>query len=731
MIMIKKFKVFMVLFLLTSLIVGCNMNPNVSETTLDGTSTTIGNTSITTETQELINYQDIYMDNQEEIYPETVNSNYIKAMYGYTNNSIQGYNGWFYQIRSNSTFTDMEFNTENSRWVSDSSYIDGAIQFAQSGSQISKTYLVSKDGNVYISANVKIGDKTYSGTSEYAIALNGNIIFPESGNFGIINGDDTYGYYVTTEIAVNTGDEIQFISKGDGEVYWNPTIEYSQRTESDIHFDLTYSSDSGIHIGDVHPYYYEGRLYMYYLATNGQFNTRLLVSDDMVRYQEEELFTDMVNPPATDTYYVLGVIQHKSGIFRSYFGFSSSVINSSTSDDLITWKEGKGVDENFVSTYLPLVNYPVGGRDPYVFYDPDVDRYRVIYNGYYENKYWNNGGDDMDVGLSIATSTDDTMMYFEEEQFEVLRFTNEGSSGRDEPEVSQMMKIGDRWYLFASVYGRTTNGVGGMSYWKGNSNTPIEDQDWELIPEQMLTGEDLCAAQIVEVGNRYYIFGWIPSKTNGSWGGTLNIAREVYVLPNGDLATRLDPYLTDLLNKGKVYEMSDDDFAESGHWIASDNSITLADGGTSRFGFADEDFSVYNLAGQYNRNLITFSLDMSDVTNDYSGVMLDGNGRQVYIYIDKTNDTLFIKSKEASGYVVKSKISVAGLDYSDLDFKIIVEGSIVDVYINDRVSLSAKISDFGYKELQNYSISLYSNGVNSEFIDFNVYQLATMENIYD
>ncbi len=325
------------------------------------------------------------------------------------------------------------------------------------------------------------------------------------------------------------------------------------------------------------------------------------------------------------------------------------------------------------------------------------------------------------------------MEYWEDIQKELLRFDNAGASKRDELEVPQMMKIGDRWYIFGSIYGRSENGVGRTSYWKGEADTLIDDEDWNSKTEQFLTGDDLCAGQLVQVGNRYYIYGWIPYLSHGSWGGTLNIAREVYQLPNGDLATRLDPYMTNLLNRGKIYSLGDGNETEiSGDWNVTSNLATIESQGDEISVVNSKVFSKLELPGEYDRNLITLNLSIGEESN-MAGIILDnlvGLGKY-YIYIDKEEEKLFIKTVEAGGLMTKGEIELTGIDYEDMEIKIIAEGSIIEVFINNQYSLVSKICDFGVNELDNYTISLFGDGDNVKFSNLYVNKLSSRENIYD
>lgn len=717
-ILLRKASLIMFLLVVTIFITGCNPKPIEEDPPII--------------IEDSTPYEEIYHNDILTAYEEGFNGTISKAMYGYTLKNVQGYNDWYYQYNNGNSFEDMTYNNDNERWESSTGYINGALQYS-SDTEVAKTYLAEDAGFIIISGTVKVLE-TFTGFGNYKIKVNGQQIYPLNNESATIDGDDLIGYYTEVSVNVNSGDEIQFITEGDGELYWNPTIEYNALVESPLHFDLSYDSYTGEHIGDVHPYYYDGQLFMYYLATNGLYSSRLLTSSNFIQYEETEIFTHRVNPPATDSYYALGIVEQSDGLFRSFFGFSSTIINNSVSEDLITWSEGTGVDNTFTTTYLPKVNYPVGGRDPYAFYDPDIDRYRVIYLGYYENKFWDNGGSGFDSALSITTSTTNTMEYWEEEQFEILRFDNAGISERDEVEVSQMFKIGDRWYVFGSIYGRSDNGVGRTSYWKGEANTKIEDEDWNQKPEQFLTGNDLCAGQIVQVGNRYYIYGWIPYvSTGGRWGGTLNIAREVYQLTNGDLGTRLDPYITNLLNRGKEYSLGDGTDTEiSGEWNVSNHGASIISEGNLSLQAGSGQFSQLLLDGIYDRNLLTFNLSIEGGSNQ-AGVLLEntGDGKKYYVYVDASASKLYIKTKESSGFVTKAELELQSIDYIDMEIKIIIEGSIVEVFINDQYSLVSKISNFNQGELHDYTISLFADGENAIFEDVIVNKLSSMENIYD
>lgn len=289
-------------------------------------------------------------------------------------------------------------------------------------------------------------------------------------------------------------------------------------------------------LGDVHPYYENGTLYLFYLKTDGNFSSALAVSRDFRNYEEKELFYGGGKP--LNPYYVLNVVKEGEW-YRSFFG-AGSIMASSKSKDLIHWETGMETEGHNVF-YQSHNTYPCEGRDPFVFYDEDTGRYRIVSTAYYSNAEWGRG-EGMDSAVALSDSLDGTLKRFAEKQKELIRFPD-GYTG--EPEVSQMMKIGDRWYLFICMARRTAHFVGPVSYYIGDKGKGIDEVDWTAKEAQLLTGEDLCAAQLVEADGHFYLFGWIPQRAReNTWGGSLNLLTEVYEAEQGGiLAVRLEPKL--------------------------------------------------------------------------------------------------------------------------------------------------------------------------------------------
>lgn len=647
----------------------------------------------------LAEYAAIYERDTVEPYPEIEALADQKAAYGYTLKAQQGYNGWYYL----SDGTELTYSAQNDFWGTSTAYISGAEQYSDGTSAVSKVYRVKSGGSGKAVVAGQVSNLSANEDAEFSIELNGTQIYPETDVLTIPRGD-SIGFWFELRVDLYEGDTISFTCRK-GKLSVNPTISYDY-AEGKIHFDLTGSYDNGleVHIGDVHPYWHDGKLYMYYLCTDGTYTSKLMTSEDMINYTAEEIFR--VEPyTAYSTYYVLGVMPYKDK-YVSFAGGAQNVISANISPDLIHWSR---LDQGTDSKELPRSSYPLGLGDPYAFYDSDVGKYRVIYHAAYAKEE----GVDVDWALALQTSnSDDLSDGWQGTEIELLRFDNYGASKRERPECPQMLKLGDRWYVIASMYSRSVHGVGRLSYWKGEAGKTIDETDWQDAYEQFIDGEDICAAQIVEIEGKYYMFGWVPQLADGgTWGGALSLAREVYQLPNGDLATRLDPYMAKLLNKGKLYH--------------AEESISLS--GTEE-AYQFNNYAQIDIPGIYGRSIVDCALDLSQGSK--AGILLTDPATPDthFIYVDKTMSMLYVMVKQGTNYKVRAQIALQVDDWSDVEVKVLIDGNIVDVFVNDMHSLAARLSS-SY-ELTETTISLFASG-NASFREVTVSKLSPAQMLTD
>lgn len=309
-------------------------------------------------------------------------------------------------------------------------------------------------------------------------------------------------------------------------------------------------------VGDVHPFYNaaEDSWYMFYLRPNG-FQATLLCSKDMIHWTPKDITCTSGQLAA---YYVLGVLQAGEKYY-SWYGSGTSM-SASESDDLLTW-------HNPGNEYAIPMGYTtfIGQRDPYVFWDPDEQVYRVICTAYRTNQLQGRGLG-MKCALGIASTKSDQLNAWNPIDTALIDYPD-GLNG--EPECPQMLKIGNRWYVFVSLARRHENHVGRLSYYIGDEGKGIFEQDWNEKEEHVLTSEDVCAAQVAQGPDGYYLWGWIAENWNGgSWGGHLSIPLKISQQPDGTLTTSIAPAVATMISEEPVATGQDKVQGDFSRWHA-------------------------------------------------------------------------------------------------------------------------------------------------------------------
>ncbi len=395
------------------------------------------------------------------------------------------------------------------------------------------------------------------------------------------------------------------------------------------------------YIGDVHPFYDEKseEWYMYYLDTSGQFRSKLLTSKDGISWEPVEL----TSRSSMANYGVLGLTQ-SDGKYYSYYGD----YYANVSEDLINWEYA---GESF-RAFWDKEQFPGGCRDPFVAYDEDTKRFYSIAINYVKRVP---GEGIFDANLAIGRTASDSLEDWSREAKPVFKQT----SDNHDPECPQLLKIGNRWYVFASIYGYSRHGVGRLAYLIGDEGLDPYSVDWTAKEIHYLTSEDLCAAQVAPKGERFYVFGWIPKQYDaGFWGGHINLPAEVYQLEDGRLGARMSQDVTQLVRGERFFEM------DSEARIEPEKTF---------------DFSVGR---------------RSDVEVEF---MLEGE-RLALNYADKKLAVEIVKKEgECAARVVFNHmvLSEMELDWEELEQKatlrVISEADMLEIYINDRYYLPARI----------------------------------------
>lgn len=639
-----------------------------------------------------LKYEDIYKY-KAELTSEISGKAVYKASYGYVGKTEQGYNGWYYESLDNGIAAKMILT--DGVWKNGNAALDGGRMTSVDGVSAMRVFVAPVAGKAKISGTVRL----VGGTSAvYTLCINGETVAEDEAT-------DAVGSYFEQIVTLAVGDRVTLAVSGDCTVYANPTVDYTLAEEQLLH-----TAADGYY-GDVHPYYDadSGKLYMYYLSTGlgkkqftQQFQSLATVSGDFLHFEDLPIKVSGTNPPEQDLYFALGVYKDKNGIYRSSYG-KGNYAGGSMSTDLVEWQQGAKpyTDDNGMLAYTYRAYFGQGvtsGRDPDIFYDADSDKsYCVVIN------YYSQDNDKGDKGLALYVS--DSEGRYSTEYTKILSFT-----GKGDPECPQLKKIGNRWYLFYSQYGTGVAGnVGNLRYRVGTENTLPQDVDWASQTEYSLDGGDVHAAQICNVGDKFYMFGWIGYRAlQNVWGGYLNLAREVYVGDNGLLYSRMDEYLTSLLNKGEVASVYDDS--------ATVSDLNVVGNGFSGSGSVACNKSLY-------RNLITSKVSL-DGGNASLTVAINGSGKTYYAGVVRKNNSTYLVVTDNPDNPFRHVYLPVQDDIDGAQLKVVVDDRFVEVFVADKYSLTAHLPTGGQVK---YTFNL----LNATLSDVKICKLANLQNVFD
>ncbi len=630
---------------------------------------------------------DRFINEKVEVSPLT----HTKAAYGYTKNKTQGHQNWYYGYFNDGRFNLMTYDEKEAAFIMDTKRIKNDMI---TGQDVGLRWQATRAMDTYIDGKfIAYGDTTLK------IAHNGQVVFEK-----FVKSGKTAYIYQPLSVFINSN--IDFIING--KASFNPTIQFDDFIDETLHYEAGEDTDHA-YVGDVHPLYVDGQLRNYYLSTNGRFTADMAISDDLVVFRDTETKASPTNPPLTEGF-ATRVFQHENKYY-SYYG-AYSRIEYTMSDDGYVFENGVRLDaEVNILGQTTIDERYIWGRDPYTFFDPDINRYRIVMMHYLKDRTPTSLPN---IDLVLYTSVDTHPHQFISTASPLINFgiTN------NEPEVPMMLKIGRRWYLFASLSGRSSNFVGPMSYWIGDIDTKITDVKWNEKTEHILTGEDLCAPQIVEVMGRYYIYGWLTSGAyGGTWGGTINLPAQVYQNDDGTLSVKIDDHLQKKLSRGEVNSLDDNTFTMTGQFTINDGRLI-----TTRL---DNNFATLTFDTTLNRT-ITFANISNIKQNAVVGIELsndDGDTYQIR-YSEKANNIQIYKKGVGRTLGV---YELSGSKLSKVEFVIVAEGSLLEVFVNNKYAVYARLD----KQLTNFKTGFYTNAIDISLDAFSVNQLARKNNFQD
>jgi beta-fructofuranosidase len=287
--------------------------------------------------------------------------------------------------------------------------------------------------------------------------------------------------------------------------------------------------------GDFIPLYAKGAFQLFYLhdfrdpKNHGEGTPWYRVSTkNLIDFTEHGEAIPRGTREDQDLYIFTGSVIEAEGRFHAFYtghnphlqeqGKPLECVMHAVSDDLEHWK--KFPDQKF---FAPDIYEPNDWRDSFVFWNDEAKEYNMLVAARFRK------GVSRRRGFTARCSSKDLVHWKVEGPFYApgLYFTHE---------CPDLFKMGDWWYL---VFSEFTDLVRTRYRMSRSLNGP-----W-LTPEQdMFDGHAFYAAKTASDGNRRYIFGWNPTRSenkdsgNWNWGGNL-VVHELHQHSDGRLGVRV------------------------------------------------------------------------------------------------------------------------------------------------------------------------------------------------
>lgn len=453
----------------------------------------------------------------------------------------------------------------------------------------------------------------------------------------------------------------------------------------------------GTRIGDVMPYYdtTTAAFYIYYLkdiwndATNKRHPWYGFKTTDFYNYTElssGEILSCSTNGCAQN--FALGtgnIIKSGTKFYAFYTGHNPNYPSS-----CVTKKEGimlatsSSLNSNFTPKTTFATIYPPVGlgfdetqnfRDPYVFWDATTSTYIMLVSARKQDAGVWKGVIAKYTSTNLLNWTYNNIIY------------DGGAQNFFMMETPEIFKMGSTYYLMFSdidskyVYYRKSSSVNGP---------------WSLpVGQDRLDGTGFYAAKTATNGTDRYIFAWtnvLAGNTDAgawAWGGNLAV-HKIYQKSNGDLAVAIPHTL-----KNKM-ETTNYTPVQNSQW----GNVNPLVGGLSYELTSPADFDVANIIYDpisLARYKISATVSYSSCNKDFGFMIGACDGYENFYSLRFVpSQNRFSLDKINRSALTTTTIAYNDVPYvfaanTDYDIQIVIENSMLVVYINNEVALTNRV----------------------------------------
>jgi beta-fructofuranosidase len=433
---------------------------------------------------------------------------------------------------------------------------------------------------------------------------------------------------------------------------------------------------NGGRVGDTIPFFAHGQFRIFHLfkADGVPYDTtwHQVSTTDFVHFTELGEMIHAGKPEDQDPSVATGSVIESGGSFHAFYtGFGHSRMTGkpgqgvmhAVSDDLVTWK--KIPEDTF---YAPETIYERDDwRDPFVFWNEEAKEYWMLVAARLKT------GPKRRRGCTALCKSKDLAKWEAGEPFWApgLYYTHE---------CPDLFRMGDWWYLLFSEFSESSQTRYRMSRKiSGPWLTPqIDTFDTRVF----------YAGKTASNGRDRYLFGWSPLRAEGKddgkweWGGNL-VVHQLIQRPTGELVVTVPKAIDEAFD----HVVSLDIKSALGECEIVANSVKID---------AEGSLGIATLASMPHQFKATTTIRFESGCQAFGFLLKvqDDLDTCYYVRFEPQNERLVFDRWPRPGdipYLPGLERSIKLMSHQPLNLKVIVDGTIAEIYVNDEIAMSTRM----------------------------------------
>ncbi len=441
--------------------------------------------------------------------------------------------------------------------------------------------------------------------------------------------------------------------------------------------------------GDAIPFFHAGRYHLFYLSSpvgetelpaRARTCWRHLVSDDLVRWEEEMVALPLGKEGDPDTEGIwTGSVIHANERFHVFYTAAArgssfpQTICHAVSDDLVHFV--KDINNPILTPRLDMYE-PQDWRDPFVFWNDEEGCFWMLIAARIRS-----GPPGRRGAVALATSPDLVQWHVEAPLYAP------GSTYC--PECPEIFRLGDRWRL---VYSRFSESPGTIyrdaDYLRGPWRTPVVDR-WD-------GGRWYAAKSLTDDRGRRIAFGWTHDRRGLTdtgewlWAGDMDMPREIYPRSDGTLGIRLPAEILNSFSEPLPVALR----AVAGDWQSEEGAVV----GRGVAGLALAALELPTAADSSRPQMIECTITPRDIAGSVGMVLQTSEAldRGLGVIVQPARDQIALvewptgqESDRQKPPLVEHWLPLSATQSFTL--QCLLRGSVLEVFFDGRVALTHRI----------------------------------------